>query len=416
MKLAIIGSGISGLSAAYLLNKNYDITIYEKNDYIGGHIRTVDLNIEGEAIPVDTGFIVFNNRNYPNLKALFQHLNVPIEKSNMSFGVSIDKGWFEYGTRKPLDIFAQKSNLLKPKFWKMLFDILKFNANAKQYLDSDLSLGECLEALGLGTWFKEYYLLAMGASIWSTPTISMLDFPAKNFINFFDNHGLLSVNGSPQWYTVKGGSKEYIKRMTAEFKDRIKLGCGIDKVTRKDNHIEITDIKGIKSEYDQVIFACHSDQVIKIFDNPNQDERMIIGAIDYQPNEMVLHTDISFMQKRRKAWSSWVYLSEEKHDKSKVVSLSYWMNNLQPLNTQKPIIVTLNPGRQPAADQVYDRYVFHHPVFDKKAAKAQESLELIQGKDRIWFVGAWQRNGFHEDGILSAVKVAKQLGAKIPWQ
>jgi predicted NAD/FAD-binding protein len=416
MKIAIIGSGISGLGCAYLLNQDHDITVYEKNDYIGGHSRTVDINVDEKTVPVDTGFIVFNYRNYPNLTGLFEHLNVPIEKSDMSFGVSIDNGWLEYGTRRPLDIFAQRRNLLRPKFWKMLADITKFNARAKDYLESDLSLGQCLDELKLGGWFRDYYLLAMGASIWSTPAQGMLEFPASAFIRFFDNHGLLTINDQPQWHTVKGGSKEYVKLLTASFKDKIKLGCGAETVTRKSNHIEVTSTDGKTQKYDQVIFACHSDQAMKILDNPTKDERKIIGAISYQPNEMVLHSDTSFMQKRKNSWSSWVYLSESKEDKSSSVSLSYWMNNLQPLATEKPIIVTLNPGRQPDSSMVYDRYTFHHPVFDEKAVKAQSKLDEIQGSDRIWYAGAWQRYGFHEDGLLSAVNVVEKIGAKVPWK
>lgn len=416
MKIAIIGSGISGLGIAYLLNKGHDITVYEKNAYIGGHSRTVDIKIDEKVIPVDTGFIVFNYRNYPNLTGLFDHLKVPVTKSDMSFGVSIDNGWLEYGTRKPLDIFAQKYNLLRPKFWRMLADILKFNKNAKQYLESNLTLGECLKELKLGNWFRDYYLLAMGGAIWSTPVSGMLNFPVTTFIRFFENHGLLTVNDQPQWYTVKGGSKEYVRILTASFKDKIKLNCGVSKVTRKKGHIEVIDNNGEKEKYEQVVFACHSDQIIEILDNPTEQEKDIIGNIKYQPNEMVLHSDISFMQKRKNSWCSWVYLSENKNDDSKSVSLSYWMNNLQPLDTEKPIIVTLNPGRQPNPKLVYDRYTFHHPVFDEKAVSAQCKLDEIQGKDRIWFAGAWQRYGFHEDGLLSAVNIAEKMGVKIPWK
>jgi predicted NAD/FAD-binding protein len=322
----------------------------------------------------------------------------------------------EYSTQRATDIFAQKSNLLRPKFWRMLADIWRYNTKAHNYLDSTLSLGECLDELKLGNWFRDYYLLAMGASIWSTPRLSMLDFPAQRFIRFFENHGLLTMNDQPQWYTVKGGSKEYLTLLTASFKDKIKSGCRVDKVTRKANHIEVFAADGTKQTYDQVIFACHSDQVFKILDSPTLNEKAIIGAIDYQSNEMVLHSDVSFMQKRKKAWSSWVYLSEGKKDHSKSVSLSYWMNNLQSLDTEKPIIVTLNPGREPDPETIYDRYTFHHPLFDKKALEAQGKLDEIQGIDRIWYTGAWQCYGFHEDGLLSAVKVAKKIGAVIPWK
>lgn len=416
MKLAIVGSGISGLGAAYLLSKDNDITIYEKNDYIGGHSRTVDLNIDGSVVPVDTGFIVFNYRNYPNLTGLFEHIGVPIEKSDMSFGVSIDNCWLEYGTRKPLDIFAQKRNLFRLQFWRMLLDIVKFNKNAKKYINSDVSLGQCLQELGMGEWFKDYYLLAMGGAIWSTPLQGMLDFPASSFIRFFDNHGLLTITQQPQWYTVKGGSKEYVKLLCKSFKDRIKLSCPVEKIIRRDGYVEILSGDGQIAVFDEVILACHSDQALKMLSQATDEEKNILGSVKYQPNQMFLHWDTSFLQKRKNAWSSWVYLSENKKDATNSVSLSYWMNNLQPLNTKKPIIVTLNPHRQPDKSKIFDEYTFEHPVFDEEAVNAQGQLDKIQGKDKMWYVGAWQRYGFHEDGILSAVNVAKKLGAKIPWQ
>lgn len=417
MKVAIIGSGISGLGISYLLHKDYDISLYEKNNYIGGHSRTIDIDVDGKLIPIDTGFIVFNKRNYPNLTALLKHLSVPIEKSDMSFGVSIDGGALEYGTRRPLDLFAQKRNLLRPKFWQMLADILKFNRRAKNYLESDLSLGECLAELKLGSWFRDYYLLAMGASIWSTPPSGMLDFPARAFIRFFDNHGLLSVHNQPQWWTIKGGSKVYVQRLTHSFEEKIKLACGVDKVERKKDCIEITDTKGKKEKVDQIIFACHADQVLNIFENPTDQERCALRSITYQPNEMFLHTDTSFMQKRRGAWSSWVYLSEKRSAAlAQGVNLTYWMNNLQPLATKKPIMVTLNPSRTPRSDSIYDRYTFHHPVFDEKTLSAQSKFSQLQGADRVWFAGAWQGYGFHEDGLLSAVLIAEKMSVKIPWK
>ncbi len=415
MKIAIIGSGISGLGSAYLLNNEHEVTIYEKNDYIGGHSRTIDIKVDNKSVPVDTGFIVFNYRNYPNLTGLFNEIGVKITKSDMSFGVNIENGRLEYGTRRPFDIFAQKSNLLNLKFWGMLIDILKFNKKAKEYIDSDITLGTCLNQLGMGNWFRNYYLLAMGGAIWSTPTKGMLDFPAKTFIRFFDNHGLLTVSDQPQWFTVHGGSKEYVKLITKRLRSKIKLSCGVDKVIRKKKHVEIHSTDGKIEKYDNVIFSCHSDQALRMLEEPTNDEKEILGAIKYQPNEMYLHSDTSFMQKRKNAWSSWVYLSEGKKDNKESVCLSYWMNNLQPLDTEKPIIVTLNPHRKPDQSTIYDHYIFEHPVFDEDAVHAQEKLDKIQGKNNAWYTGAWTRYGFHEDGLLSAVNVAKQLGVKIPW-
>ncbi|MDG1286904.1 MAG: FAD-dependent oxidoreductase [Rickettsiales bacterium] len=418
MKIAIIGTGISGLSSAYLLHPHHEITVYEKNEVLGGHSRTVEVKVPEGKVPVDTGFIVFNHRNYPHLTALFEHLKVPTAKSDMSFGVSIDKGWLEYGTQQLGDMFAQKRNLLRPAYWRMIRDILTFNKQAGKYLEQNttLTLGECLDEMKLGPWFRDYYLLAMGGAIWSTPLEKMLAFPAQAFLQFFDNHGLLSINDQPQWHTVVGGSREYVKRLSASFKERIKLNCGVKHVTRHEGYVEIEDAQGETHKYDQVIFACHSDQAMQLLQNPTPKEQDIVGSIRYQPNEMVLHTDTSFMQKRRNAWSSWVYLSEQRNDQNPAVSLSYWMNNLQPLDTKIPVIVTLNPGRAPDAATIQDRYSFEHPVFDASAIHAQSRMHEIQGKDRIWYCGAWQRNGFHEDGLWSAVRVAKELGVDIPWK
>lgn len=416
MKIAIIGTGISGLGAAYLLQQQHDITVYEKNNTIGGHSRTVCINDGEHIVPVDTGFIVFNYRNYPHLTRLFELLDVPVSKSDMSFGVSINNGWLEYGTLKKEHIFGQTRNVFRPAFWGMLKDIMVFNRKALHYKDSDLSLGACLDALNMGEWFRRYYLLAMGASIWSTPYEAMLDFPARTFIQFFANHGLLTVNDQPQWYTVTGGSKEYVSRLTSGYQEHIKYQCGVNNITRTNSGVVVHDSQGNSNIYDQVVVACHSDQALAMLEKPTQAEQDILGSITYQPNDMVLHSDTRLMPQRKNTWASWVYLSEEQQDKSAQVSLSYWMNNLQPLNTDKPIIVTLNPGREPDAELVHDRYTFHHPVFDGKAIEAQQKLNTIQGVDNIWYCGAWQRYGFHEDGLLSAVNVAKSLGVTIPWE
>ncbi len=418
MKIAIIGSGISGLGAAYILNNKHEITVYEKNDYIGGHSRTVMVDTKDGKVPVDTGFIVFNDRNYPLLTGLFKHLDVPTDESDMSFGVSINNGWLEYGTQNFENIIAQKNNLLRLQYWLMVRDVFRFNRRAHAYLDKDesITIGQCLKELGMGNWFRDYFLLAMGGAIWSTPLEKMLDFPAKTFIRFFDNHGLLSVNDQPQWHTVQGGSREYVSRITASFMDRIKLNCGVESVTRHSDRVEIKDKTGAVETYDQVIFACHSDQAMKMLTNPTTLENEIIGDVKYQPNEMVLHSDTDFMPQRKKAWASWVYLSEQREDKSQSVSLSYWMNNLQPLLTKQPIIVTLNPGREPNPELTHDKYTFEHPVFSPEAIRAQTRIDEVQGKDRIWYAGAWLRYGFHEDGLLSAVNVAKKLGVSIPWK
>lgn len=416
--IAIIGTGISGLSAAYLLHPHHNITVYEKNGYIGGHSRTVEAPTGDGPVPVDTGFIVFNYRNYPLLTGLFEHLGVPVAKSDMSFGASINDGWLEYGTQQLIHVFAQKRNLLRPRFWRMVCDILRFNKQARTYLESDpsLTLGECLTRLRMGRWFQDYFLLAMGGAIWSTPLADMLKFPAATFVRFFDNHGLLTVNEQPQWYTVAGGSREYVKRLTASFQDRIRLNCGAVQVIREGQGATVIDTQGGRSGYDEVIFACHADQALAMIEAPSEEETRILGAFSYQPNRAVLHSDLSFMPKCRKAWASWVYLSEKRHDDSASVSLSYWMNNLQPMATGQTLIVTLNPGREPDPALVYDDHWFEHPLFDEAAIRAQAQITQIQGKDRFWFCGAYQRYGFHEDGIGSAVAMARQMGVDKPWK
>jgi predicted NAD/FAD-binding protein len=413
MKIAIIGSGISGLGAAYLLNEaGYDISIFEKNDYIGGHSRTIEVVENNKKIPVDTGFIVFNYRNYPLLTGLFNHLKIPVQKSNMSFGVSINNGEIEYGTQKLSNIFAQKINLIKPSFWRMIFDIIRFNKNATKYIDSNLSMGELLKKMRLGAWFRDYYLIAMGAAIWSTPAEKMLEFPARSFLRFFQNHGLLTVTEQPQWYTVSGGSREYVKIITAKFADKIRLNNGVKKVIRSQNKITIIDDKNNEEIFDKVIFACHSDQALSMLEAPTEDELKIIGSFKYQPNKVVLHCDENFMPKNKNCWSSWVYLNDKNSNK---ISLSYWMNNLQNLSSEKPIIVTLNPSKMPEASKIYNMHIFEHPVFDEAAIDAQSKIENIQGENNTYFCGAYTRYGFHEDGFMSGVKVAEKIGAKIPW-
>jgi predicted NAD/FAD-binding protein len=409
MKIAIIGSGISGLGAAYLLNKaSHSITIFEKNNYVGGHSRTIDVAIDGKKQSVDTGFIVFNYRNYPLLTKLFDELNVAVEKTDMSFGASIEGGWLEYGTPKLSAVFSQKKNLLRPQFYKMIYDILKFNKKSKNYLNSKLTLGQCLDELKMGDWFKNYYLLAMGGAIWSTPISGMLNYPVRSFIKFFENHGLLTVNDQPQWYTVTGGSREYIKILTKDFADKILLNNGVKKVIRNNDKIEIIDSNSQIHIFDKVVFACHSDQTIKLLESPTEEEKNIIGNIKYQKNNIIVHSDKNFMPKNKNAWSSWVYLSEGKSDKNSQVCLSYWMNRLQNFKTTKPIIITLNTKRKPA--NIIDEYEFEHPVFDEIAIQAQGKIDEIQGRNNTYFCGAYLKYGFHEDGFASGVKVANLIG------
>jgi predicted NAD/FAD-binding protein len=414
MKIAIIGTGISGLGAAYLLHREHDLVIYEKNAYVGGHSRTIDIPVEHGTLPVDTGFIVFNDWNYPNLLGLFNQINVPYQKSDMSFGVSINNGWLEYSSG---GLFAQRKNILRPQYWRMLLDVFKFNKQALAYINQDpsISLGDCLERLKMGAWFKQYYILAMGAAIWSCPVDTIMKFPAQTFLRFFKNHGLLSINDRPQWYTVTGGSREYKQRLIQPFQEHILLNNGATKVTQKGKQVEVIDSYGAARLFDHVIFACHADEALQMIDGPTPEETAVLSSFQYQHNAIVVHSDTSFMPQHQQCWASWVYLSEQQN-KNTGVSLSYWMNNLQSLDTTTPVIITLNPARRPKEALIMDEHSFTHPIFDYNAIIAQDKIADMQGKRQLWFCGAYQRYGFHEDGLLSAVNVVKGLGGSIPWE
>ena len=418
MKIAVIGTGISGMSAAYFLSQKHEVSVFEKEGYVGGHSRTLTFQEDSKEISVDTGFIVFNHKNYPNLLALFRHLEVPTIKSNMSFGVSINNAWLEYGTMKLSNLFSQKRNFLRPSYYKMLQDVLKFNKKALPYIDSqaEKTIGDLIEDLKLGNWFKNYYLLPMSGAIWSTPVEDMLNFPAETLIRFFHNHGLLTVDEQPQWYTVKGGSKEYVTRLTRNIKKNIQTNLAVSSVTRDKNSATITDSNGDKHQFDAVIFACHSDQALALIAKPSKEEKSVLGRIQYKPNSVILHQDSSFMPKRKSAWSSWVYLSNSYKDKTNKMSLTYWMNSLQSIESTKPILVTLNPSVKPKEELIINEHIFDHPQFNQDAIAAQKDIPLIQGVDKFWFCGAWQKYGFHEDGLSSAINVVKDFGVKLPWE
>jgi predicted NAD/FAD-binding protein len=300
----------------------------------------------------------------------------------------------------------------------MLSDIIKFNKHAPHYLDkpTDITIRQCLDELGLGQWFRDYYLQAMGAAIWSCPLSKIEDFPAKTFVRFFQNHGLLTVNDQPQWYSVTGGSREYIKILTKDYKDKIRLSSGVRKIIRDSKSVTLTLEDGSEEFFDQVVFACHADQVLQMIDTPTDEEKDVIGAFQYQNNKIVVHSDLSFMPSDKSCWASWVYLSQNRQDEGDAVALSYWMNNLQNIKTTKPVIVTLNPAKLPAAELIYDTHHFDHPVFHREAIEAQDKIADIQGHNNCWYVGAYQRYGFHEDGLLSAVNVMEKMGVDIPWR
>ena len=417
MKIAVIGSGISGLAAAWLLRHRADVTVYEQELRAGGHTHTVDTR-GGPA--VDTGFIVYNERNYPHFTALLHHLGVASQPSDMSFSASIGGGAVEYAGDNLDTLFAQRWNLLDRAHWRMLFDIARFNRDARHALKSglrpDLTLGEFILQGRYGDELSRRYLLPMAAAIWSCPVGAMLKFPAASFLKFFENHGLLDLVDRPRWRTVTGGSREYLKKLLLQLGPRVRLGTPVTGVRRTDdNGVQVCDASGRKERYDQVVMAVHGDQVLPLFTAAKPVERRLLGAFRYQDNRVVLHSDPSLMPRRRKAWASWNYLAGEVTDGSARVSVTYWMNRLQALPSDRDYFVSLNPLTEPARENVILDTVYAHPVFDHEAMLAQSRLHEIQGQDRIWFCGAWTGYGFHEDGLRSAVQVVQGMGHPIPW-
>jgi len=415
MKIAIIGSGISGLAAAYNLYRDHNITLFEKNNYIGGHANTVRVNYHNKNIDVDTGFIVFNFNNYPNLKLLFESLGVKIIKSNMSFGVKNLDHNFEYSAVNLFSLFTQKRNIFNIKFLKMLVDIVKFNKKAMSLIkegkiDEFLTLNDFLNNIGVGSYFKKYYLLPMAGAIWSCPIKLMKNYPARVFLQFFYNHGLLTIAQQPQWYSVKGGSKEYIKKITKDFRDKITLNCTIVKSQYYNNKVILTDNKGQNYQFDHVIFASHGDQTYKIIADKTKKEEEILSKFKYSKNTAILHKDKTQMPQNKKAWASWIYLASQKKNE---VSLTYWMNNLQNIDNKYPLFVTLNPISKIKEEDIFGKYHYEHPIFDHQAINAQEKLNEIQGKRNMWFCGAWTKYGFHEDGLNSAIDIIKKFGIAV---
>lgn len=412
MKIAIIGAGISGNMAAYILSRTHNVTVYEKRTRAGGHSATVDIDYDGTKLAVDTGFIVYNELNYPGLIALFEELGVDTEASDMSFAFSADNGRFEWSGQSLRAVFAQKRNWLNPVFWLMLRDIFKFNKQAAIDHESgtlgDESLGDWLRRHSLGQTFIRRYLLPMGAAIWSTPADEIMNFPAASFLQFFYNHRLINRD-RPTWRTVSGGSREYVKKITAAYGNALRLDAEVTAVTRVAAGVEVT-ANGKTEQYDQVVFACHSDQALAILADATDEEAAILRAVRYRPNDVYLHRDENLMPKRKITWSSWNYLTH-KDMESDLMTVSYWMNRLQNIDNDKPVFVTLNPPTPPAADKTFGHYIYDHPQFDRAAMAAQRALPAIQGAHRAWFCGAWTGFGFHEDGLQSALRIIAQINA-----
>jgi len=413
-KIAIIGGGISGMGAAYKLSEHNRVTLYEAEQRLGGHARTKMAGKRGDQ-PVDTGFIVFNYANYPHMAELFEELSVPVVKSNMSFGASIGGGRLEYGLASLDALFAQRMNAVNPRFLGMVRDILRFNKNAlKLSKDRTITVAEFLEKLGTGTWFRDYYLLPLSGAIWSTPKQKIMDFPAHAMIQFFENHALLNTTGQHQWYTVDGGSIEYVQRLEAALLSRgtdMRLKSPVQAVRRDDGGVQVKAVGGEWEAFDQVIFGTHSDDTLALLADPTTEERSALSAIKYQPNEITLHADKDIMPKRSQTWSSWVYTEDETVSGDQI-DLTYWMNSLQPIPMDDPHFVTLNTKRTIREELIYDQVTLRHPVYDLAALAAQEKVREMNGANNTWFTGAWLRHGFHEDGLESAVTVSAAIKAR----
>lgn len=427
LRVAVIGGGISGLSAAWGLNRVFrhvsvDVTLFEAADRLGGHTATVDVDYDGVSIPVDTGFIVYNELNYPQLTRFFAYLGVETEPSDMSFAVSIGGGRLEWAGHegKLWKLFAQPTNAVDPRFWWMLREIMRFNrvstADKASGALAGVSLGEYLTRRGFSARFQTDYLVPMGAAIWSTAVDRMLDFPAETFVTFFDNHRLLGFD-RPQWRTVTGGSRRYIEKLKSRLPE-VRLSSPARQVTRSAGGVDITLHSGEVQRFDHVILASHSDQSLEILGDADPEERAILSAIRYQANDVYLHRDPALMPRRRAAWSSWNYLAwpSKGVDSGQHVSVTYWMNLLQTIDRTKPLFVSLNPPFAPDERLTFGRFSYAHPQLDGPALAAQKRLTKIQGRRNTHFAGAWTRYGFHEDGLMSGLAAARHFGADIPWE
>ena len=412
-RIAIVGGGIAGLSAAWALSPHHHVTLYEAETRLGGHARTVMAGRRGDQ-PVDTGFIVFNHATYPQLTALFRDLDVPVEKSDMSFGVSLDNGRLEYALRSADAMFGQRSNILSPGFHRMIRDILRFNSEAVPALEraGDVTIEALVSSLGLGERFRDHYLFPLCGAIWSTPAERIGSFPARALLRFMQNHALMSTRGQHQWWTVSGGSISYVERLAMALRHQgadLRTGAPVQLVTRVDGGVLLTAKGSTPERYDHIVLAGHADQSLALLADASEAERAALGAIRFQPNRATLHRDPSVMPDRRRCWSSWVYRASPGTPSDRTVGVTYWMNRLQNTPQDDPLFVTLNADRPIPQEAIYDEVVFHHPMFDHQALAAQETIAAMQGLNRTWFVGAWLRNGFHEDGIESAMRVARGL-------
>ena len=417
MRIAVIGAGVAGLGAAWSLSRHHDVVVYERESRFGGHSCTVDVPSPHGRQPVDVGFIVYNERNYPNLVALFEHLGVATQPSEMSFSVSLDRGRFEYGSSFA-GYVAQARNMVRPSFLRMTYDILRFNRLAPQLLlecqDLDLTIGDFVRQAGLSAAFRDRYLIPMAACIWSTPLGRILDYPAQTFARFFANHGLLRVGSQLRWRTVRGGSRRYVERLVRPLYGRARLGTEVAAVRRTGNGVLVRDSSGHCDTFDKLVLACHADQALAVLEDVDPRERTLLAKFHYSRNDVWLHDDESLMPRRRAVWSSWNYVTDG-DDMDRPVSVTYWMNRLQGLAGTTPVLVSVNPSRSPAARSVHARFHFEHPMYDASAIRAQRELSALQGRRDTHFCGSYCGYGFHEDALAAALEIADQLGVARPW-
>ena len=414
MKIGVIGSGVSGLVSALTLQERFEVSLFEKNSKLGGHSNTVTIEQENKKYSVETGFIVLNDKNYPIFTSLLKHLNIGVNNSSMSFSVSVDKGQFEYSSSY-IGLLGQTKNIIDPKYWGMLRDINYFYTNAlkdvKDCPDNE-TLGQFLKRFNYSNKFIDYHLVPMTASIWSCPTKSILNFPIKSLLVFFENHKLLNIYNRPKWSTVNKGSREYVKKIQSLLKGNIYTNAKVNKISKSKEGIRVHYQDGIKT-FDKVILACHADQSSEILIENFSEEANLLKDFKYQKNTSILHSDINFMPKRKSVWSSWNYITETGNSGN--LSITYWMNELQGINSSKPILLSLNPKILPNPDLIYGQYSYSHPILDNNAINIQKKLSSIQGKNNLWFCGAWTGFGFHEDGVKSAVEIANSHNIDLPW-
>lgn len=418
--VAVVGSGIAGLSAAWLLSRSMRVTLYESESRLGGHSNTVEVPTAHGPIPVDTGFIVYNERNYPNLVALFNEIGVETAASEMSFAASLDGGTLEYSGSGINGLMGQRENVVRPRFWRMMRDILRFYREAPGLLhNADLggvTLGDYLDRNQYSPAFVEDHLLPMGAAIWSTTAREMRDYPLLAFVRFFASHGLLNLVDRPIWRTVQGGSRAYVERLSAAFADGIRLQTPVSRITREHGRVLVTDASGHAESYSDVVVATHADQALRLLGDADAQERAVLGAFRYTNNLAVLHSDERLMPKRRRVWSSWNYIGERQQEGAQPLCVTYWMNRLQNLDSRHPLFVTLNPTRAIDPGRTIESFRYTHPLFDQPALDAQQQLWKLQGQRNTWFCGAYFGYGFHEDGLQAGLAAAEDLsGLRRPW-